>query len=65
MPEFHLLSSNNLCKKWQATENRIFSKDLYDGKASFALQNHFRIHFLTKNLILYLMVIFEVLSVET
>ena len=42
-----------ICKIWQATENRIFCKDLYDWRASLALHYHFHIHFYRKPLILY------------
>ena len=39
-------------KKWKATENGVFSEDLYDCRASLALQYHFHIHFPRKILIL-------------
>ena len=53
-----------MCKKWQATENRIFSKDLYDWRASLAVQYHFHIHFLRKILILYLLSFLKFLTLR-
>ena len=46
-----------------ATGNRILSKDLYNWRVTLAIQHHFHIHFLKKDLIFA--VIFEVLNVET
>ena len=50
-----------MCKKWQATENWIFSKDLYDWRASLALNLH---TFASKNFDFIFAVIFEILNVE-
>ena len=45
-----------ICKKWLATENRIFSKNLYEWWARLALQQHANVlHFLTNILILSLL----------